>query len=124
MGNRRARRTPLVIHVLSVRLAHDFGLYRILALVGTHSEPTPKIHINPIFCARGICSLTTIGTGRTSNKISVAIFNTAVAIYRGVLSMQLPSVIVTSQFRRKGVQAKISGKTRAMLYPTTRNMLA
>jgi len=52
----------------------------LFASIATYSEPTPNIHINPIFCARGICNLTTIGTGRTSNKISVAIFNTAVAI--------------------------------------------
>ena len=78
MGKRRARRTPLVIHVLSLLLASFLPFIDLYS--STHSEPTPKIHINPNFCARGICSLTTIGTGSTSNKISVAMFSTAVAI--------------------------------------------
>jgi hypothetical protein len=64
-----------------------------------------------------------MGTGRTSKRRSVAMFNTAVAMYNGVLSMQLPAVMVTSQFLRKGVQAKMRGETSAMLYPTTRNIL-
>ena len=69
---------PLVIHVLSLPLVSFLRLIDLYS--STHSEPTPKIHINPNFCALGICNLTTIGTGKTSNKTSVAMFNTAVAI--------------------------------------------
>jgi hypothetical protein len=81
----------------------------------TNIDPTPKMHISPAFCALGICSLTTMGIGKTSSKISVIMFNTTVAMYKGVRSIQLPSVIIISQFLRIGVHAKMSEN---MIMPT------
>lgn len=78
----------------------------------------------PAFCALGIWRLTIIGIGNTSKIISVTIFRMAVAMNRGVLSMQLPAVIVISQPLSKGRHEKIKGNTNAILYPMTRNILA
>ena len=41
-----------------------------------------KITPRPIFCISGICSLTTMGIGKTKRMISDRILATAVAIYR------------------------------------------
>jgi hypothetical protein len=82
------------------------------------------MQINPAFWIFGICSFKIIGMGKTSRRTSVTIFNTAVAMYNGVRLRQVPPVMKTSKFFMTGVQVKIKGNTSAMLYPTTRNMLA
>jgi hypothetical protein len=46
----------------------------------TYNDPTPKMQIKPAFWALGICNLTTMGIGSTRSKMSVTIFNTAVAM--------------------------------------------
>jgi hypothetical protein len=89
----------------------------------THAEPTPKMQIKLAFWILGICNFKIIGIGNTSRSMSVAMFSTAVAMYNGVRFRQVPSVMKTSKFFITGVQVKIKGNTKAMLYPITRNML-
>jgi hypothetical protein len=81
------------------------------------------MQINPAFWIFGICSFKIIGIGSTRRRTSVAMFSTAVAMYNGVRFRQVPPVMKTSKFFMIGVQVKIKGNTRAMLYPITRNML-
>lgn len=123
-GHKVARRTMLVMVVL-----YD-GKSAIIRTVNmtfvacwdrekrdSHKHPMPNITITPSFGIMGRCSLHTTLTGININIKSLTVFVIAVARYTAGMLMQEPCVTEASQLFWMGLQAKMSAKVSAVLYP-------
>lgn len=87
-------------------------------------DPKRKMSNNPTFCLRGICSLTTIGSGRQNRTMSEMILTTAVAMYSDGLLMHVPVWFKMSKLIAIGAHAKTSAKKIPMVYPAMKSRVA
>ena len=87
-------------------------------------DPMPKMMIAPVFWNLPMRSCSTMGMGNAKSTMSVAIFCTAVSMYKTVTFKQVPRVIVRSYALATGSQWIQSIKVNTVVERATKTMVA